>query len=62
MRATTQQAYEDGLKTYARTVSGTAASDWLYARKTALVASTQLAGYSAQMIDEHLPLANIAKQ
>lgn len=62
VRATTQQAYEDGLKTYARTVSGTAASDWLYARKTALVASTQLAGYSAQMIDERLPLANIAKQ
>ncbi|MBW3094413.1 ABC transporter substrate-binding protein [Bifidobacterium sp. 64T4] len=62
VQATTQQAYEDGLKTYARTVSGTAASDWLYARKTAIVASTQLAGYSAQMVDERLPLANIAKQ
>jgi len=62
VRSTTQESYENGMKTYARTVSSTAASDWLYARKTAVVASTQLAGYSAQMADERLPLANIAKQ
>lgn len=62
VQSTTQAAYENGLKAYARTVSSTAASDWLYARKTAVVASKQLAGYSAQMADERLPLANIAKQ
>lgn len=62
VHATTQEAYENGLKAYARTVSSTAASDWLYARKTAVIASTQLAGYSAQMADERLPLANIVKQ
>ena len=62
VHATTQEAYENGLKAYARTVSSTAASDWLYARKAAVIASTQLAGYSAQMADERLPLANIVKQ
>ncbi len=62
LQSTTDEAYQDALKTYARTVSNDAASDWLYARKVSVVASTKLKGYPVQMADERLPLKDVAKQ
>ena len=60
--ATSDDAYAAGLKAYARTVSEDAASDWLYAKKTAVAASTKLAGYPVAMSDDRLPLATLARR
>ncbi|NEG55294.1 ABC transporter substrate-binding protein [Bifidobacterium platyrrhinorum] len=60
--ATNDAAYADGLRTYARTVSEDAASDWLYAKRNVVVASKSLSGYPTQMTDDFLPLANVAKR
>jgi len=54
--------YANGLKTYARTVSEDAASDWLYAKRNAVVARKTLSGYPTQLTDTRLPLKNLAKQ
>lgn len=62
LQSTTDEAYQDALKVYARTVSNDAASDWLYARKVSVVASTKLKGYPVQMADERLMLKNVIKQ
>lgn len=60
--ATSQDAYANGLKTYARTISEDAASDWLYARKVTIAASTRIEGYTAAMADDRLPLADLARK
>ena len=60
--APSDDAYASGLKAYARTVSEDAASDWLYAKKTAVAASTKLAGYPVAMSDDRLPLATLARR
>lgn len=60
--ATSDDAYAAGLKAYARTVSEDAASDWLYAKRTAVAASTKLAGYPVAMSDDRLPLATLARR
>ena len=60
--STSDNAYATGLKAYARTVSEDAASDWLYAKKTAVAASTKLAGYPVAMSDDRLPLATLARR
>ncbi|MBT1173249.1 ABC transporter substrate-binding protein [Bifidobacterium sp. MA2] len=60
--ATDTKSYEAGLKTYARTVSEDAASDWLYTRRTAIAVSTKLTGYPTRMTDERLPLAGLARR
>ncbi len=62
LQSTTDEAYQDALKVYARTVSNDAASDWLYARKVSVVASTKIKGYPVQMADERLMLKDIIKQ
>ena len=62
LKSTTDDAYQNALKTYARTVSNDAASDWLYVRKVSVVASTKLDGYPVQMADERLPLKDVVKQ
>ena len=62
LASTTEVAYRNALNTYARTVSNDAASDWLYARKVSVVASTKLKGYPVQMADERLSLKGITKQ
>lgn len=60
--AASDDAYATGLKAYARTVSEDAASDWLYAKRTAVAASTKLAGYPVAMSDDRLPLATLARR
>ncbi|WP_190972960.1 ABC transporter substrate-binding protein [Bifidobacterium rousetti] len=60
--ATSDDAHAAGLKAYARTVSEDAASDWLYAKKTAVAASTKLSGYPVAMSDDRLPLATLARR
>lgn len=51
--------YANGLKTYARTVSEDAASDWLYTKRNAVVAKKTLNGYPTQLIDTRLPLKDL---
>ncbi|PST48557.1 ABC transporter substrate-binding protein [Bifidobacterium callitrichos] len=60
--ATSDDAYAAGLKAYARTVSEDAASDWLYEKRTAVAASTKVAGYPIAMSDDRLPLATLARR
>lgn len=62
VHATTAEAYENGLKTFARTVSEDAGSDWLYAKRTAVAAMKGVEGYPTQMTDDRLVLTNIVKQ
>ncbi|RBP97688.1 ABC transporter substrate-binding protein [Bifidobacterium aemilianum] len=59
MAASNDQAYQEALKAYAREVSQNAASDWLYTRKSLVVASGKLHDYPVNMVDERLPLAAI---
>ena len=60
--ATNATDYANGLKTYARTVSEDAASDWLYAKRNAIAASTSLGGYPTQMTDTRLVLTGVEKR
>ncbi|MBT1181728.1 ABC transporter substrate-binding protein [Bifidobacterium sp. CP2] len=62
IRATNAEDYEAGLKTFARTVSEDAGSDWLYAKRTAVAASTKTSGYPTSMTDDLLPLADVVKR
>lgn len=52
--------YANGLKTYARTVSEDAASDWLYTKRTVVVVKKTLNGYPTQLTDTRLPLKDLA--
>ena len=61
VRATGDDAYRQGLMTYARTISEDAASDWLYVERTAVAASNGITGVPGNMTDTRLPLTNIAR-
>ena len=54
------EAYQDGLRAFARTVSQDAASDWLYSCRTFVAAQPRLSGYATNMADRWLPLTDIA--
>lgn len=60
MKATNDDAYLDGLRAFARTVSEDAASDWLYSCRTFVAAKPRLSGYATNMVDQWLPLADIS--
>lgn len=62
VRSTTDDAYRQGLKTYARTISEDAASDWLYAERTAIAASNKLTGVPGNMTDTRLALKDLARK
>ena len=62
VRATGDDAYRQGLMTYARTISEDAASDWLYVERTAVAASNDLTGVPGNMTDTRLPLTDLARQ
>ena len=59
MAATNDNDYQDRMRTYARTVSENAASDWLYTRKNFIAVSDQLQGYQKNLTDRLLPLSRI---
>lgn len=59
MAATNDSDYQDRMRTYARTVSENAASDWLYTRKNFIAVSDQLQGYPKNLTDRLLPLSRI---
>lgn len=59
MAATNDNDYQDRMRTYARTVSENAASDWLYTRKNFIAVSDQLQGYPKNLTDRLLPLSRI---
>lgn len=59
MAATNDNDYQNRMRTYARTVSENAASDWLYTRKNFIAVSDQLQGYPKNLTDRLLPLSRI---
>ncbi|KAE8129190.1 MULTISPECIES: ABC transporter substrate-binding protein [Bifidobacterium] len=60
LRATNGDDYRKATQAFARTVSQDAASDWLYTRKDRIVAKAKLEGYPKNMVDQILPLQNLA--
>lgn len=59
MDAASDGAYVDGLKTFARTVSEDAASDWLYSCDSYVAAQPRLKGYPTNMVENWLPLSGV---
>ncbi|MBM6700075.1 hypothetical protein H7U32_07140 [Bifidobacterium pullorum subsp. saeculare] len=63
MAATSDQAWQDGLKAYARTLTQEGAANWLYVPATTVATAKGVSGVgSANMADRWLPLAGIAKR
>ncbi|MCI1241871.1 MAG: ABC transporter substrate-binding protein [Bifidobacterium subtile] len=60
LRATNGDDYRKAMQAFARTVSQDAASDWLYTRKDRIVAKAKLEGYPKNMVDQLLPLQDLA--
>ncbi|KAB8288682.1 ABC transporter substrate-binding protein [Bifidobacterium ramosum] len=59
MAATNDDAYAAAMKTFAKTVSEDAAADWLYTRKTTVVATSRASGYPTNLTDQYLPLGDL---
>jgi peptide/nickel transport system substrate-binding protein len=59
--ATTQDAYEAGLKKATKTLVEGAPADWLYTEKVAAAWNTSMSGMTTNMTERHLPLARLAK-
>ncbi|MCH4209761.1 ABC transporter substrate-binding protein [Bifidobacterium sp.] len=59
MAATSDSSYRKGMQAFARTVSQDAASDWLYTRKSRIVAKVKLSGYPKNMVDQLLLLKDL---
>jgi hypothetical protein len=60
LHATNGDDYRKAMQAFARTVSQDAASDWLYTRKDRIVVKAKLEGYPTNMVDQILPLQNLA--
>lgn len=61
LNATSENDYENALKTYARTVSGDAASAWLFNLSTTTATRPGVKGVKKNMTDQRLPLRDIRK-
>lgn len=63
MAATTEQAWQDGLKAYARTLTQEGAANWLYVPATLVASADGVSGVSsANMADCRLPLAGVSRE
>jgi ABC-type transport system substrate-binding protein len=57
---TTQENYEKGLREVARTISEDAPAQWLYTQKSRVLVRAKTSGYPINMVDQILPLSQLA--